>query len=57
MLQLVSVVIGLLVAGFLPFRSDFSLTQNLPKPDIITSSPASNRSFIISRIPFTVSTA
>jgi hypothetical protein len=27
------------VAGFLPFRSFFSLTQNLPKLEIRTSSP------------------
>ena len=37
------------VAGFLPLRGDFSLTWNLPKPDIIISSPDANVDFMISR--------
>ena len=35
------------VAGFRPFRSIFSLTRNLPKPLIMTSSPDARVCFII----------
>jgi hypothetical protein len=33
------------VAGFRPFRSFFSFTQNLPKPETRTSSPDSRDDF------------
>jgi hypothetical protein len=37
------------VAGFLPLRSLFSLTQNLPNPDTNTSSPDARVLLMISR--------
>jgi len=43
------------VAGFLPLRSRFSLTHNLPNPLIRTSSPDARVDLIISRIVSTVS--
>ncbi len=43
------------MAGFRPFLSDFSLTQNFPKPEIRTSSPDSRVSFIMLRIVSTAS--
>ena len=42
------------VAGFRPLRSRFSLTQNLPNPEIRTSSPDARDDLIISRIVSTV---
>jgi len=43
------------VAGFRPFRSRFSLTQNLPNPEFRTSSPDARVDLISSRIVSTVS--
>lgn len=48
---------GLFVVGFLPFRSAFCFTQNLPKPDINTSSPDSSFDLMISSRVSTVSVA
>ena len=48
---------GSFVAGFLPFRSAFCFTLNLPKPDINTSSPDSSFDLMISSRVSTVSLA
>jgi len=45
------------VAGFLPLRSAFCLTWNLPKPETRTSSPDASLDFMISRTVSTVSDA
>ena len=45
------------VAGFLPFLGAFSLTQNFPNPEIMTSSPDTKVDFIVSRSSSIVSFA
>ena len=50
-------IISLPVAGFRPLRSDFTFTQNLPKPLIKTSSPDSRVFFMISSSVSIVSVA
>ena len=54
---LFSRIISFPVAGFRPFLDAFSFTQNLPNPDIITSSPDAKVNFMISRSSSTVSFA
>src|SRR5438093_3769950 len=45
------------VCGFRPFRGRFSFTTKLPKPEILTFSPCSRRSFSNSKIDSTTSVA
>jgi len=48
-------IIAIPVAGFLPLRSFFSFTQNLPNPEINTSSPDSSVLLMISKHVSTIS--